>query len=41
MRTHAHLETSDPRYTWVNNRLFVGRGGKVGDDVRIWLFEVL
>lgn len=26
MRTHAQLETGDPRYDWVNKMLFVGKG---------------
>ncbi len=26
MRTHARLETGDPRYAWVNRTLFVGSG---------------
>jgi len=40
MRTHARLETGDPRYQWVNNKLFVGSGGKVKDKVWISLYEI-
>ena len=41
MRTHGTLESGDERYAWVNNKLFVGRGAKVEDVVKISLFEVL
>ncbi|MEX0284914.1 MAG: DUF3237 domain-containing protein [Paracoccaceae bacterium] len=41
MRTHARLETGDPRYDWVNQTLFVGTGGRFADQVRITLYEVL
>lgn len=40
MRTHARLETGDPRYQWVNNKLFVGTGGKIKDKVWISLYEI-
>ena len=34
-------ESGDPRYAWLNNRLVIGHGGKVGDEVRVSLFEIL
>lgn len=40
MRTHATLETGDPRYDWVNRKLFVGTGGRYAAQVRISLFSV-
>ena len=40
MRTQARLETGHPKYQWVNNRLFVGTGGKVKDKVWITLYEI-
>ena len=40
MRTHARLETGDPRYAWVNRTLFVGTGGKIGDQVHVKLFAL-
>lgn len=41
MRTHARLETGDPRYAWVNRALFVGTGARLKQAVQISLFEVL
>ena len=38
MRTHAKLETGDPRYAFVNNMLFVGSGAREASRVRISLF---
>jgi hypothetical protein len=40
MRTHARLETGDPRYEWVNKTLFVGTGGRLKSSVLISLFEL-
>ena len=40
MRTHARLETGDPRYAWVNNMLFVGTGARQKSSVHISLFVV-
>lgn len=40
MRTQARLETGDPRYAWVNNRLFVGSGSRQAESVKIALYEV-
>ncbi|MFK7802123.1 MAG: DUF3237 domain-containing protein [Anaerolineae bacterium] len=40
MRTQARLETGDVRYAWVNNKLFVGTGGRQKDSVKISLFEI-
>ncbi|MEM7116659.1 MAG: DUF3237 domain-containing protein [Chloroflexota bacterium] len=40
MRTMARLETGDPRYAWVNNRLFVGSGSRQAESVKIALYEV-
>lgn len=40
MRTMARLETGDPRYLWVNNRLFIGSGSRQADNVKIALYEV-
>lgn len=40
MRTHARLETGDPRYAWVNNKLFVGTGGRQNASVTITLYEI-
>jgi hypothetical protein len=40
MRTHARLETGDPRYSWVNRMLFVGTGGRRKNAVEISLFVV-
>lgn len=40
MRTHARLETGDPRYAWVNKTLFVGVGARLKSAVRIKLFAI-
>ena len=40
MRTHARLETGDPRYAWVNRTLFVGTGARHKSSVVISLFAV-
>lgn len=40
MRTHARLETGDPRYEWVNKTLFVGTGARQASMVRIELFAL-
>lgn len=40
MRTHARLETGDPRYAWVNKTLFVGTGARAANSVRIDLFAL-
>lgn len=40
MRTHARLETGDPRYGWVNDTLFVGSGARQANAVKISLFRV-
>lgn len=40
MRTHARLESGDPRYAWVNNALFVGTGQRLKDQVIISLFKI-
>lgn len=40
MRTHARLETGDPRYEWVNRMLFIGSGGRYASQVRISLFSI-
>lgn len=40
MRTHARLETGDPRYDWVNSALFVGRGQRRAADVVLSLFRI-
>lgn len=40
MRTHARLETGDPRYDWVNKTLFVGRGQRKAAQVVISLFRI-
>ena len=40
MRTHARLETGDPRYDWVNSTLFVGTGHREASSVRVDLFAL-
>lgn len=40
MRTQARLETGDPRYAWVNTRLFIGSGSRQENGVKIALFEI-
>ncbi len=38
MRTHARLETGDPRYDWVNRSLFVGVGARMQQSVTVDLY---
>lgn len=40
MRTHARLESGDPRYAWVNRMLFVGAGVRRAAQVIIQLYLV-
>ena len=40
MRTHARLETGDPRYEWVNRTLFVGTGARLDGQVIVSLFAL-
>jgi hypothetical protein len=40
MRTHARLETGDPRYAWVNRTLFVGTGARRASSVEIALYAL-
>ncbi|CUH80737.1 DUF3237 domain-containing protein [Tropicibacter naphthalenivorans] len=40
MRTHARLETGDPRYDWVNKTLFVGTGERKHSRVLVDLYAV-
>lgn len=40
MRTHARLETGDPRYDWVNRSLFAGTGARLQSAVTLSLFEI-
>lgn len=40
MRTHARLETGDPRYDWVNRTLFVGTGARLDAQVVVSLFAL-
>lgn len=40
MRTHARLESGDPRYDWVNRTLFVGTGQRREHSVEIELYAV-
>ena len=40
MRTHARLESGDPRYSWVNRTLFVGVGGRFASEVRLRLYAI-
>lgn len=40
MRTHARLETGDPRYEWVNKALFLGTGARLKESVIMSLFEI-
>ncbi|MEN9010466.1 MAG: DUF3237 domain-containing protein [Yoonia sp.] len=41
MRTHARLETGDPRYEWVNRTLFVGKGHRQEFKVIMDLFAIV
>lgn len=40
MRTHARLETGDPRYDWVNRTLFIGVGARMQQSVKIDLYAL-
>ena len=40
MRTHARLESGDPRYEWVNRTLFVGSGTRLAEKVVVSLFAI-
>ena len=40
MRTHARLETGDPRYAWVNKTLFVGIGARNASSVQVELYAL-
>ena len=40
MRTHARLETGDPRYDWVNRTRFVGSGARKAGQVVVSLFAL-
>ena len=40
MRTHARLETGDPRYGWVNKTLFIGTGARKKTTVQMSLFAI-
>lgn len=40
MRTQARLETGDPRYAWVNRKLFVGTGARSESSVIVSLFVI-
>jgi hypothetical protein len=40
MRTFSRFESADPRYSWLNNRLFVADGQKVDGVLRHAFFEV-
>ena len=40
MRTHARLETGDPRYDWVNKTLFVGVGARLKQAVQVQLYAI-
>jgi len=41
MRTFSKFETADPRYAWVNKRLFVSNGQKEDGVVRHQFFEIM
>lgn len=40
MRTTARLESGDPRYSWVNNLVFVGTGARLAGAVHIRFYAV-
>lgn len=41
MRTHARLETGDPRYDWVNRTLFVGKGHREQARVIVDIYALM
>lgn len=41
MRTHAKLESGDPRYDWVNRTLFVGSGARFAKRVVVSLYALM
>lgn len=41
MRTSPRFETGDPRYAWLNSRIFIGTGMRRALSVHIGVFEVL
>ncbi len=41
MRTAIRLDTGHADYSWVNRALFVAKGGKVGNQVRLQVYRVL
>lgn len=40
MRTAIRLETGHPAHDWVNRALFLAKGGKVGNTVRLSVYKV-
>ncbi len=40
MRTHARLESGDPRYDWVNKILFLGVGARNKQSVQMRLYAI-
>ena len=40
MRTHARMETGDPKYTWINRLLFVGVGAREESTVMLKLYVI-
>jgi hypothetical protein len=40
MRTAIRLESGHPAHDWVNRALFLARGGKVGNTVRLAVYRV-
>ena len=40
MRTLIRLGSGDPRYGWVNQSLFLAKGGKFGSTVRLTVYRV-
>lgn len=41
MRTHPRFETGDPRYSWINHKIFIGTGMRRAQCVHISVFEVM
>ena len=41
MRTAIRLDTGHADYAWVNRALFLAKGGKVGNQVRLAVYRVL